>query len=84
VAEPKGKYVKKGDVEEWEWDGEGPGTATVNGGWVVPEGEFDPRGPADTKSASEKVAEASQSKGLRPAQQETVTTKTAAPLTKGK
>ena len=73
MAEPKGKYVKHGDVEEWEWDGDGPGTPTLTGGWVVPEGEFDPRGEADTKSASEKVAEkASKPGGLRPAEQETV------------
>jgi hypothetical protein len=72
MAEPKGKYVKKGDVEEWEWDDKGPGSLTVTAGWVVPEGEFDPRGPSDTRSASEKLAEETQSQGLRPAQQETV------------
>jgi len=72
MAEPKGKYVKKGDVEEWEWDDKGPGTAKLTGGWVVPEGEFDPRSPSDTTSPSEKVAEAQSSGGLRPAEQETV------------
>ena len=73
MAEPKGKYVKKGDVEEWEWDNDGPGAPKLTGGWVVPEGEFDPRSPSDTKSPSEKAMEAaSTSAGLRPAEQETV------------
>lgn len=73
MAEPTGKYVKKGDVEEWEWDKDGPGVPTLTGGWVVPEGEFDPRGEVDTRSPAEKVAEkASRPGGLRPAAQETV------------
>jgi len=86
MAEPKGKYVKHGDVEEWEWDKDGPGSPTLTGGWVVPEGEFDPRAPSDTRSASEKVAEAAESKGLTLAEEpeneepKKVTTKTAAPL----
>jgi hypothetical protein len=92
MAEPKGKYVKKGDVEVWEWDDNGPGAPKLTGGWVVPEGDFDPRGPSDTRSPAEKFAEQTQSVGLYPAEQETVeekpkkvvTTKTAEPLTKKK
>jgi hypothetical protein len=91
MAEPKGKYVKHGDVEEWEWqEGSAPAGPTLTGGWVVPEGEFDPRGPSDTRSVSEKVAEAAQSQGLRvveepePEEPKKVTTKTAEPLTKKK
>jgi len=94
MAEPKGKYVKHGDVEEWEWDKESSGPK-LTGGWVVPEAEFDQRAEVDTRSASEKLAEKQAKPGLRvaeePAVQEAkeeapkkVTTKTAAPLTKGK
>jgi hypothetical protein len=95
MAEPKGKYVKHGDVEEWEWDKDGPGVPKLTGGWVVPEGEFDPTSvdTSDTKAPSEKVAEAAQSKGLRVAEEpepepekkaepKKVTTTTAKPLTK--
>jgi len=68
--ERTGKYVKRGDVEEWEWDDEGPGIPTLTGGWVVPEGEFDPRSaPPPEPSPSEKVAMATQSQGLRVAEQ---------------
>ncbi len=69
MAEPKGRYVKKGDVEEWEWDGEGPSAPKLTGGWVVPKGEFDPRAPYDARSASEKLAEAGKSGGLQVAEQ---------------
>jgi hypothetical protein len=69
MAEPKGKYVKRGDVEEWVWDEDGPGTPKLTGGWVVPEGEFDPKSaPSDTKAPSELVAEAAKSQGLRVAE----------------
>lgn len=69
MAEKQGKYVKHGDVEEWEWEDEGPGAPKLTGGWVVPEGEFDPTSaPSDVTSASEKVAEAAQSQGLRVAE----------------
>lgn len=90
MAEPKGKYVKKGDVEEWEWDKDGPGVPKLTGGYVVPEGEFDPTSveTGDLKSASEKVAEAGESKGLTLAEEpeaeddepKKVTTATAKPL----
>ena len=89
MAEPKGKYVRNGDVEEWVWDKDGPGAATDHGGWVGPESEFDPTSveTGDLKSASEKVAEAAQAPGFRTAEAEEeekeakkVTTKTAAPL----
>jgi len=87
MAEPKGKYVKKGDVEEWEWDKDGPGGTKLTGGYVVPESEFDPTSvdTGDLKSASEKVAEASESRGLTLAEAEEdepkkVTTTTAKPL----
>ena len=76
MAEPKGKYVKKGDVEEWEWDKDGPDGPKLTGGWVVPEGEFDPRADSDTRAPSEKLAEkASTSGGLRPAGDEPEPTK---------
>lgn len=85
-----GKYVKKGDVEEWEWDEDGPGVPTLTGGWVVPEGEFDPKSaPPPEPSPSEKVAMAAQSQGLRLAEEpapekkaesKKVTTTTAKPL----
>jgi hypothetical protein len=90
MAEPKGKYVKHGDVEEWEWDGDGPSSPKLTGGYVVPEGDFDPRGPVDTRSASEKLAEGNQSPGLKvveepaPEEPKVVSTKTAEPLTKKK
>ena len=88
MAEPKGKYVKKGDVEEWEWDEDGPGAPTLNGGYVIPDSEFDPKSveTGDLKSASERVNEAAESKGLTLAEEpeeeepKKVTTKTAAPL----
>jgi len=95
MAEPRGKYVKHGDVEEWEWnEGHDPGGPKQTGGYVVPESEFDPTSveTGDLKSASEKVAEASASKGLTLAEEpepekeepKKVTTKTAEPLTKKK
>ena len=95
MAEPKGQYVKKGDVEEWEGDKDGPGSPKLTGGWVVPEAEFDSRAEVDTRSASEKLAEEQSKPGLRLAEEpaaeepkeeapQKVTTKTAAPLTKGK
>ena len=93
MTEPKGKYVKKGDVEEWVWnEGHDPGGPKLTGGWVVPDSEFDPTSveTGDLKSASEKVAEASESKGLTLADEaeepepKKVTTKTAEPLTKKK
>jgi hypothetical protein len=71
MAEPRGKYVKHGDVEEWGWnEGHDSAGPRLNGGWVVPEGEFDPTSaPSDTTSPSEKVAEAAQSQGLRVAEE---------------
>lgn len=42
MEEKKGHYEKSGDIEEWVWDDEGPGVPKLTGGWVVPEGEFDP------------------------------------------
>jgi hypothetical protein len=70
MAEPKGHYVKNGDVEEWVWDDQAPGDYKLTGGWVVPEGEFDPRSaPPLEPSPSEKVAMAAQSQGLRVAEQ---------------
>jgi len=86
MAEPKGHYEKKGDVEEWVWDQE-PGSLTVQAGWVVPEGEFDSRAVVDTRNASEKLAEEAARPGFRTAEAEEskkVTTKTAEPLTKKK
>ena len=89
MAEPKGKYVKHGDVEEWEWDGDGSGPK-LTGGWVVPEAEFDQRAEVDTRSASEKLAEKQAKPGLRvveepqPGEPKKVTTKTAEPLVKKK
>lgn len=88
MAEAKGKYVKNGDVEEWVWDKDGPGSPKLNGGYVIPDSEFDPTSveTGDLKSASEKVAEASESKGLTLAEgaedeePKKATTKTAAPL----
>jgi hypothetical protein len=91
MAEPKGKYVKHGDVEEWEWDKDGPGLPKATGGYVVPDGEFDPTSvdTGDLKAASEKVAEAAGSKGLtlagdpepeEKAEPKKVTTTTAKPL----
>jgi hypothetical protein len=96
MAEPKGKYVKHGDVEEWEWDKDGPGVPKLTGGYVVPESEFDPRSveTGDLKSPSEKVAEKAESKGLtlaeepepekaepeKKAEPKKVTTTTAKPL----
>lgn len=72
--ERTGKYVQHGDVEEWEWDDEGPGVPKLTGGWVVPEGEFDPRSaPPLEPSPSEKVAMAAQSPGLRVAESAEVT-----------
>lgn len=66
MAEKTGKYVKHGDIEEWEWDDEGPGTPQVTGGWAVPEGEFDPTSaPSDVRSPSEKLAESQSSAGLQ-------------------
>jgi hypothetical protein len=90
MAEPKGKYVKHGDVEEWEWDKDGPGVPKQTGGYVVPDSDFNPTSveTGDLKSASEKVAEAAESKGLTLAEEaeaeepKKVTTKTAEPLTK--
>lgn len=70
MAEKKGHYEKRGDIEEWVWDDEGPGSPTLTGGWVVPEGEFDPTSaPTDVTAASEKLAEAAQSPGLRVAEE---------------
>jgi len=90
MAEPKGKYVKHGDIEEWEWDKDGPGGPKLTGGYVVPDSEFDPTSveTGDLKSASEKVAEATESKGLTLAKEaepekeapKQVTTTTAKPL----
>jgi hypothetical protein len=91
MAEPKGKYVKNGDVEEWKWDKDGPGAPTLNGGYVIPDSEFDPTSveTGDLKSESERVAEKVQSQGLSLAEElepeekaapKKVTTKTAAPL----
>jgi len=82
MTEAKGKYVKHGDVEEWVWDKDVPSGPKLTGGWVVPEGEFDPRAEVDTRSATEKHAEASQGPGLKVVEEPKVTTKTAEPLTK--
>jgi hypothetical protein len=58
MEEPKGHYEKSGDIEEWVWDGEGPGAPTLTGGWVVPEGEFDPTSaPAPEVSPAERPPE---------------------------
>ena len=66
AEEKKGHYEKRGDVEEWVWDSDGPGAPTLTGGWVVPEGEFDPTSaPSDVTSASEKLATANASPGLQ-------------------
>jgi len=63
MAEKTGKYVRHGDVEEWEWDDDGPGTPTLTGGWVVPEGDFDPTtAPPPEPSPAER---ATSSEGLR-------------------
>jgi len=74
MAEPKGKYVKKGDVEEWEWDHDGPGVPKLTGGWVVPDGDFDPTSaPPLEPSPSEKAAGAvSPARGLHVAEQKTI------------
>jgi hypothetical protein len=63
--ERQGHYEKRGDIEEWVWDEETSGP-TLTGGWVVPEGDFDPTSaPPPEPSPSEKVAEAAQSQGLQ-------------------
>jgi hypothetical protein len=94
MAKPKGKYVKHGDVEEWEWnEGSDSAAPKLTGGYVVPDSEFDPTSvdTGDLKSASEKVAEAAGSKGLtlagepepepeEKAEPKKVTTTTAKPL----
>jgi hypothetical protein len=70
MAELKGHYEKRGDVEEWVWDEEVSGP-TLTGGWVVPEGDFDPTSaPPLEPSPSEKVAAAAQSPGLQVAEPE--------------
>lgn len=70
MAEKTGKYVRRGDVEEWVWDDDGPGTPKLTGGWVVPEGDFDPRSaPPLEPSPSEKAAMAAASPGLRVAEE---------------
>jgi hypothetical protein len=65
-----GHYEKRGDIEEWVWDEEESSEPRLTGGWVVPEGEFDPTSaPPPEPSPSEKVMEAGQSQGLRVAEE---------------